>query len=275
MCNFKEHRMLIRIKNKKKFPLLNVPIFAKQSIECDSPGLYFKSVLVEGRLTNNLLFTILNTYNSLPSYFDHVIFCSDENFNFIKRNLKRHSIYEKFELIKLDFELNRNSYNNLLLSKDFWKSLNCNKALIYQTDTFVFKEINDCFLKENFIGASSSLRNKSHYLDSLKVDGYRRIMNGGLSFRDVDVMIEKLDSDFFNIINKPLGKLDKIEEDLYFSIYTVHKNKSNCLRFAFEEYSKVDKERIKKINPYGCHAYNYYFDEELFMSKWDLKKYKL
>lgn len=101
-------------------------------------------------------------------------------------------------------------------------------------------------------------------------------MNGGLSYRDVNVMIDKLNDDPYNILYKPLGILDKIEEDLYFSLYVEHSTKSQCLKFAYEEYSSIKNNiiRFDKIDLFGCHAYHHYYNEEIFKRKWSLGKFK-
>jgi hypothetical protein len=124
----------------------------------------------------------------------------------------------------LDFKIDRNSYNNLCLDINFWNEIDCEKLLIYQTDTFIFEKFDDEFLKYDYLGAnwgpskhSDSIRKK------LNLNFDLHFGNGGLSLRSKEIIINSLsDKLFFNkYANANLGDvtLDKMPEDLFFSLY--------------------------------------------------------
>lgn len=204
-----------------------------------------KSLLVETRRLPHNEFVIKNTIQKLGDGWGHIIYCHKDNYSQIKNICD--DISTEIEIRILEYSLDRNSYNNLMLDINFWKEINCKKVLIYQTDTFIFKKLDETFLQYDFIGAPWSVEH-SIFIEKSKVNwpgliGY----NGGLSIRTVPVMIEILSR--YPIPKGIFGDVENLTEDTYFSWYV--KNHYNypdlsvAKRFSFES----DLEETT----FGCH----------------------
>jgi len=229
-----------------------------------------KSVIVETRWNKQIEFTIKNTIQKLGDGWGHIIFCGNNNFNEIK-NLKK-EISPNIEIINLENKkIDRNSYNNLLLSLEFWEKISCEKVLIYQSDTFIFKEFDNSFLEWDYIGAPWG---PSAHSDSIKKD-YNLDFdvyfgNGGLSLRSVNAMIEIIKN--YNSFSVKPSDIDQNYEDLFFSYFIRKINKYNipnveiCKKFSFEHEFYDDT--------FGCHQpfVDSFFDYNLFERF--LKKFK-
>ena len=95
-------------------------------------------------------------------------------------------INANIRVVKLDVSnFNQNSYNNLLLTKEFWNLFNGEKILIYQSDSYIFKSnIND-FLHYDYVGSP-------FITDYNMVLAKEQVGNGGLSLRSKSKMLEVL-----------------------------------------------------------------------------------
>jgi len=178
-----------------------------------------KSLIVECRELKHNEFVIKNTIHKLGDGWGHIIYCHKNNYNQIKSICD--SISDQIEIKLLDKDLDRNGYNNLLLDLNFWNGIDCEKVLIYQTDTFILNDFDDSFLEYDYVGAPWYIEHAAHIKKNLKIKDDIIIGNGGLSLRSLDNIREnlgsKLNLDLMN--NKDLDtSLDKIPEDLYFSI---------------------------------------------------------
>lgn len=233
-----------------------------------------KSVIVETRDLIHNEFVIKNTINSLGNGWGHIVFCSKENYDSIK--IICDEISNDIEIILLEKNItSRDDYNSLLLSKDFWDKIDCEKILIYQTDTFIFKEFDDKFLEFDYLGAPWNDKHADVIKKKLGINV--PFGNGGLSLRDVEFCKKTLSNDYDSIIYKPLGNdLSLIEEDLFFSYYFVKQNKDLgdiVYDFSYESYFKEDFREDLFMNKklYGCHAANFFFNSKVFFEKWTLK----
>jgi hypothetical protein len=142
-----------------------------------------KSLLVETRILPHTEFVIKNTIQKLGDGWGHMIFCSTENHQQIQEICKE--ISSDIEIIVLEKEIQtKNDYNNLMLSLDFWNQVKCEKVLVYQTDTFIFKDFDDDFLQWDFIGAP--IENPLCF--SPIFTGIDFIGNGGFSLRSVSII---------------------------------------------------------------------------------------
>lgn len=222
-----------------------------------------KSILVETRNLPHNEFVIKNTIQKLGDGWGHIIFCHERNYEQIKTICC--DISDLIEINLLENELDRNDYNNLFLDFNFWKKINCKKILIYQTDTFIVKKIDDCFLDYDYV---AGLWPKSHtnFLKENNVD--IEIGNGGLCIRDVDMVKEALLSDLNDAVknNNFVDKtLSKMTEDTFYSFFFKNKKippTSKCLDFSCE----------CSINHFNENSFGYHKPWNSFITSEELNK---
>lgn len=229
----------------KKFPNIN-----KSS--------YKKSLLVETRELNHNEFVIKNTIQKLGDDWGHIIYCHENNYDQIKSICD--DISKNIEIRLLDFELNRNSYNNLCLDINFWNEIDCEKVLIYQTDSFIFKKFDDNFLNYDYLGATWLKRHSVYIYKNINWENVWG-MNGGLSLRSVNVIKEILVSE--KLPKFKFKGTDKITEDTFFSYFIINKSKYNTDIGVANEFSY---EFNFNNFSFGCHK-PWNSDFELFIKR--------
>jgi hypothetical protein len=72
-----------------------------------------------------------------------------------------------------------------LLSVDFWEEIDCDKVLIYQTDTFICKKFDESFLEYDYVGGYWGKGHCNFIEENYNEKGVC-IGNGGLSLRSVN-----------------------------------------------------------------------------------------
>jgi hypothetical protein len=212
----------------------------------------YEAVFIEYRCLPHIELLIRNCIYKLSDDWSHTIICGNLNYNYITSIVNK--IGRDIKIININHNnLTQNEYNNLLLSKKFWNLLTGEKILIYQEDTFIFKNnIND-FLEWDYIGAPFRM-------DCIEGNN---VGNGGLSLRTRVKMLEVLDNLLIDKINindfKPfikkymkLHNLDNIPEDVYFS--TVLQKKHMGKVADFETAKKFSCETIFTEDSFGMHA---------------------
>jgi hypothetical protein len=245
----------------KEFPTIN-----KNSIK--------KSLLVETRNLEHNEFVIKNTIQKLGDGWGHIIYCHKDNENQIRNICK--DISNDIDIRLLDFQIDRNSYNNLCLDINFWNEIDCEKVLIYQTDTFILNKFDDEFLKYDYLGANWGPGSHMVFLKKeLKIEEDLTNGNGGLSLRSVEVIKDSLkDENFkfkyfkYNFDND----LDKIPEDVYFSLWCFRNGNimKDCSLFSIE-HSMGHKETLNfDENPFGFHKIYNFDGWEFFIEKFKL-----
>lgn len=138
------------------------------------------------------------------------------------------------EYVNMDVEnLKWEEYSYKLTTYDFWNTIKTQYALIFQTDTLIFRKIDDKFFKFDYIGAYS---------------GVQKLLNGGFSLRNVTQM-KKITTEIGP--SYPNGYFGA--EDSYFSYY-VH-DSPNCTGIypEFLISSEFSVERYFRKNPVGVH----------------------
>ena len=174
-----------------------------------------KSLIIETRILPHTGFVIKNTIQKLGDGWGHIIYCHLNNYDQIKSICS--SISSEIEIRVLEKELTRNSYNSLLLDIEFWNDIDCEKVLIYQTDSFIFKEFDDSFLDWDYIGAPWGPSEHSKLISKLCNLGYElNLGNGGFSLRTVEAMKDAIlkigpEKNYFG------SDTDFLYEDVFFS----------------------------------------------------------
>jgi len=147
--------------------------------------------------------------------------------------------------------LNQDQYNNLLLSKDFWNTINEENILIFQTDTMMFRDNIDDFLEYDFIGAN--------FFDPNDVSATHGGNNGGFSFRHKSAMLDCLDkiSNYDVVLYlKSLGRKyvkENVMEDVYFTCACEMIGKKLSTIEDRQYFSVEDARNDKCLTPVGCH----------------------
>jgi hypothetical protein len=211
-----------------------------------------EAVLVEYRSMQCSESVLLNCILKLGAGWSYTIICGDEAYLYYLKMTEK--IHQNIKVINTGHKnMDQNIYNNLLLDKTFWNLLTGEKILIYQTDSFIFKDNIDDFLKWDYIGAPFSMT----FLEGNNVG------NGGLSLRSKSKMLQVLDTvPLINTINILLNKtieifmfyykLENIPEDIYFSNYL---QKLNIGRVAdFETAKQFSSDTIWNKNSFGMHC---------------------
>lgn len=152
-------------------------------------------------------------------------------------------------------DFNADRYSDLLMTSQFWNCLPGEKILVFQADTWIFKDnIND-FMKFDYIGSPWCWCKPIG-----KVGG-----NGGLSLRTKQAMINLC-------IKKEMGEFDdykvdkrvEIEkEDVFFSTHMI-KDENYCMP-EFNEALYFSSETVYCYDPFGLHQMYLKFDYEKIM----------
>ncbi len=141
------------------------------------------------------------------------IYHGTNNEAFVKEIIKG---WENVVLHNLNMEnLKISEYSNLLTKKDFYKDFTSSHVLIFQTDSYIFRQIPQFYYQFDYVGAPwcNPFGNGCG--------------NGGISLRNVNTMVET------TTIH---GIMDDIAEDIYFSRQElkVCKNKKKHENFSVE-----------------------------------------
>lgn len=173
-----------------------------------------QAVYIEFRQLPHSEVIIRNCIYHLGDKWSHVIITSSQNRSYYENMAKY--INNNIQVIGITTEETHNSYNNLLLTKDFWNMLSGEKILIYQSDSFIFKNSISQFLEWDYIG--------SPFPTNVLCCNHQ-VGNGGLSLRSKSKMIEILNKINLNEniyskhvnMYKNIKKLDNFPEDIVFS----------------------------------------------------------
>ena len=204
------------------------PYWSNYLKQFDLPASYFQNitrntnkfcVIVEPRISNELILVIKNFMYLLQNKgWGLIVFHGTKNEEFIKKGLEGwpNIIFENLNCENLTI----NDYNDLMCSKEFYLKLKirgCEHCLIFQTDTLLFKDNIDDYLKYDYVGAPWNY----------KLYGGVEVGNGGLSLRNVNKMFEIAESCTRNVRKKGFSiikKVKQLNEDLYFSYWSHIKN---------------------------------------------------
>lgn len=193
-------------------------------------------VIVDSRSDPILIRVIKNFYYIMKKHgWKFVVWHGLENENMLKSELSNFDVHY-ISLMCDTFTIH--DYNKLLCSAFFWEKmqmLNCEYALIFQSDVILLKPIDDAFFKYDYVGAPwkeplcITINNKSVIMS---------IGNGGLSLRRVSKML--------NIVNTYSWN-GSMPEDVYFSYWL---RLTNSIIPSKDEAEQFCMESI--FNPCAC-----------------------
>lgn len=225
----------------------------------------FKSLIVETRWNDTVEFTIKNTIQKLGDGWGHIIVCNNDNIESITK--LSNDISPNIDIFNLgDLVITRDSYNNLCLDINFWNQFNCERVLIYQSDTYIFKPLDESFFEWDYVGAPWS---RDHAKRCVNDFGFKKeilVGNGGLSLRNLNAIKDILKN------YKPLDNIHReinplecgyIWEDLFFSYYT--EISENWKLAPVEVASNFSFENVYLYNTFGCHRpFGQHCEENVF-----------
>lgn len=195
----------------------------------------YTAVIIEPREHKAFEFVLRNFFENLSEEWGFVIFHGRKNKEFIEKIISinlveyRHRVYRIIEL-NTD-NLNSKSYSSICKSPYFYKCIDTEVILVFQTDTMILKENKDhinLFIKYDYVGAPW-------------VNGV--VGNGGLSLRRKSKMIEVCEKVPFNYI-------DHDHEDIYFSYQDIVK----INRPPFQDAQTFSVETVFNEKSFGIHA---------------------
>ena len=232
----------------------------------------YETVFIEFRKFPHVEFIIRNTILQLGKNWSHTVICGNDNYEMMLNICNE--ISKDINVIKYPLEIkNQTDYSKMLTTCEFWKKIHGEKILIYQEDSFIFKNNIQDFMHFDFIGApfpknvndtpnlvgngGLSLRSKSKMLEVIeKITVENTIFNGStmdymnkvnLQFPPEDVYFSK------NIQELEIGKVADWDSASRFSTESIHNPNS----FGGHKFWISDnnwKERIKKITSNPRHS---------------------
>ena len=211
----------------------------------------WEAVLIEYRSFSHVEFLIRNAILKLGSKWSYTIICGNLNYQFMKNICAK--ISTSIKIIKTNYDnLIPNNYNLLLSSVNFWNLFSGKKILIYQEDSFIFKNNIEEFIEWDYIGAPWPKNTN---------DTPNCVGNGGLSLRTKQIMIDIINK--ISIQNTQINESTKIymkknnlticPEDVYFSLNMQNFNIGKVAPFdiAF----KFSSESLNNPNSFGGHNF--------------------
>jgi hypothetical protein len=209
------------------------------------------AVIFEPSLKMEFEYVVRTTMMKLGPEWSLAVFHTKSNAGLIEHMLKNIR-NARFFSVDMDFSDVR-GYNRLLKSPWFWKLLQAEHALIFQSDSVVVGTGVDEFLEYDYVGAPWHRENEiwsSPHANFIRAsDG---VGNGGLSLRRVSAMIA-LSEEFAT--DSP----DEENEDIFFVLSLLKKGYKIAPRdVAYRFAQEVPCTDLPPVDPFALHAAWYY-----------------
>lgn len=191
----------------------------------------FCCLAVEGRENSYIDVCTYITMKFIPQDTKLFMFCTNDNLQSIRESFSRMNVNVEYVTIsKMD---NIDDYNELMMSSSLWEYIQDKgyaQVLVYQSDSFIFNQKVVDFVDDVRKGVYDIIGAPHVFCD----DTY--IVNGGLSIRNVEKMIECTNS---------CPNVDELAEDEYFNEFTVKPpieiSKSFAIEHIYNNESNYDK----------------------------------
>lgn len=230
------------------------------------------------KLTQREVASITQCFKILGKHKISFIAPKDLDLTFYEELINQKVIAERFD--NHYFE-DISSYNNLMLSKDFYERfLEYEFMLIYQPDCYVFRDELDFWCQQgyDYIGAPwlfeeyyklPILRRKLIYLNNkynfyhnpeklTREDIYLKVGNGGFSLRRVKKFIKSLDNQYIELF-KSNDNASVYNEDVFWSVIAKDIKKPTLeigSRFSLDPGARRGLAINYNQLPFGCHAWD-------------------
>jgi len=212
------------------------------------------AVIVEPGVKPEFEYVVRNVMMELGPEWALVVVHAKANAAFVNHVLKD---VVNVRFYGLEFEVSDiGAYNRLLKSAWFWKMLQADKALIFQSDSIMVGGPKiDEFFEYDYVGAPWHLTNEIFSSEYAKLIG-DGIGNGGFSLRSVDAMID---------ICEALGASspDTEAEDVFFVVNLLKRGyqfPSRQVAYSFAQ--EVPCSDLRDVRPLGLHA-TWYYDKKV------------
>ena len=197
----------------------------------------YTAVIIEPRIHPSLFIVLQNFNKNLNDKWNFLVFHGSTNKKYIEDIFKSLNTTKKYTLVNLNKNnLTIKEYNKILYTPLFYRFINTEHFLIFQTDTLIsdfhYNNIYK-FLEYDYVGAPWRHRNN-------------QIGNGGLSFRRKSKMLELLNNNFSS-------KVLNINEDLFFSGSAQNIRNIKINKPSFELAKEFSIETIYSQNSFGIH----------------------
>ena len=210
-------------------------------------------VIVEPRQHPNLIPVIKNFMRLMPSGWGLIVYHGPENERFVKNGLSHALSDDQVYYVRMARRnLTPAEYSAMLGDPIFWQCLldgfKCEHALIFQCDTLLLKGGNavDAWLKYDYVGAPWP--NMSVSIAACKRELQLTVGNGGLSLRNVRVML-----DIARHYPYPGDAGVHVPEDVYFS-YWLKWNEAVYWTPRDDEATAFAVEHVCNPDALGVHA---------------------
>ena len=135
------------------------------------------TILIENRINDQWLFTVLNTWLMCPKDIEIVLITDQANLAKARAYLHNHApnLRASFLCVE-DLSQGANisdygNFNRMMKSPIFWKALFHEELLLIQTDALLSKPLNPFFFNFCYVGAPFIPRQHTEYFDKRNIDG--------------------------------------------------------------------------------------------------------
>lgn len=168
---------LLQVPKSRELTISNIP---KESTQ--------QTVIIENRKIPHIEYIMRKVVHLLDNQWCHCVVCTDDNFQYIEDLCGDiHTNIQVLNASRFDWidvtNFNQNTYNNIMLSPEFWHLLCGEKILVYQQDVDINHGGIDEFLHYDYIGAPWPEHQDDNNLG---------VGNGGFSLRTKQAMLECL-----------------------------------------------------------------------------------
>jgi hypothetical protein len=214
------------------------------------------AVIVEPSIKVEFEYVVRSTMQRLGPEWSLVVVHQRSNAGLIEHML-RNIFGAKFFSFNMDFTDVR-GYNRLLKSPWFWRLLQADYALIFQSDSIILGNNIEDFLEYDYVGAPWHRENEIWSgAQANLIRASDGVGNGGLSLRRVESMIavaEEYGAD----------SPDEENEDIFFVVGLLKKGYRIAPRdVAYRFAQEVPCSDLAQVKPFGLHAAWYYSDNAM------------
>lgn len=228
----------------------------------------YAGVIVEPRCHPDLELVLRNFAYMLPNW-SLYIYHSKHNEDYVKRicDYATNVHYICFT----DDNIGIEEYNKLLLSTEFYHSIDAQKILVFQTDSLIRKKGIESYLQYDYVGAP--FHHHMRHRNPIIIDNEYIVPvgNGGISLRTKDVMIRLLETylpKFTTLCSQ--GKIGS-NEDLFF-MYAMHVDE-DVHKCPLDVAITFSVESLFYLDPLCWHKpYAAFGDSEIGRRYWDAIK---
>lgn len=171
------------------------------------------ALIVAANIDGGLRSITHNVVEHLPEGWGLVVVHSADSESFVKmslqhiRNVRYIALPDSFSITSVK------DYNNLMFSAQFWRSIEADKVLLFQTDSIILHHGIESYMKYDYIGAPWNERENERVKRYIAEGKLRHAVgNGGFSLRTVSAMVTICERHAQEANN---GSVETEQEDLY------------------------------------------------------------